>query len=81
MTETRKYWLDTMLNIVTPLLKALSEDRLKEEMPVESVSPIDERKNYTYLEGFGRVLVGIAPWLATKKLDEEEEILRQEYAA
>jgi hypothetical protein len=81
MTETRKYWLDTMLNIVTPLLKALSEDRLKAEMPVESVSPVDERKNYTYLEGFGRVVVGIAPWLATKKLDEEEETLRQEYAA
>ncbi len=40
MTETRKYWLDSMLKIVTPLLKALSEDCLKEEMPVESVSPV-----------------------------------------
>ena len=29
MTETRKYWLDSMLKIVTPLLKALFRRLLK----------------------------------------------------
>ena len=81
MNETRKYWLDTMLGIVTPLLEALSEDRLRRDMPVESKSPREERENYTYLEGFGRVLVGMAPWLGAKGLCGEEEEQRQKYAA
>ena len=81
MNETRKYWLDTMLKIVTPLLEALSQDRLRKEMPVESKSPREDRENYTYLEGFGRVLVGMAPWLGAKGLEGEEEELRQKYVA
>ncbi len=79
MNTTRKYWLDTMLKIVTPLLEALSQDRLRKEMPIESKAPM--RENYTYLEGFGRVLVGMAPWLGAKGLCGEEEALRQKYAA
>ncbi len=80
MNTTRKYWLDTMLKIVTPLLDSLSRDCLRKEMPIESKSPREDRENYTYLEGFGRVLVGMAPWLGAKGLSGEEEELRQKYA-
>ena len=81
MNTTRKYWLDTMLKIVTPVLDALSRDCLRKEMPIESKSPRDDRENYTYLEAFGRVVVGMAPWLGCKSLTGEEEELRQKYAA
>jgi hypothetical protein len=39
MDQTRKYWLDTMLKISTPVLVALSEDRLKSDMPIEMNKP------------------------------------------
>lgn len=81
MNETRKFWVDTMLKIATPLLDSLSRDCLRKEMPIESKSPREDRENYTYLEGFGRVVVGIAPWLGCKELTGEEEELRKKYAA
>lgn len=64
MNTTRKYWLDTMLKIASPVIIALSEDKLKETMIIESVYSKEEYSQYAYLECFGRVAVGIAPWLA-----------------
>ena len=32
MNPVRKYWLDNMLRIVTPVLDALSQDNLRREM-------------------------------------------------
>lgn len=80
MNATREYWLNTMLKIVTPLLEALSQDQLRVKMPIESKSTREDRENYTYLEGFGRVLVGMAPWLGAKGLTGKEEELREKYA-
>ena len=81
MNPVRKYWLDNMLKIVTPVLDALSQDNLRREMPVECQKEVTDRENYTYLEAFGRVVTGIAPWLAGKPVSDEEETLRQKYAA
>ncbi|MBQ7337359.1 MAG: DUF2264 domain-containing protein [Clostridia bacterium] len=81
MTETRKYWLDTMLRIATPVLGALSEDRLKETMPIEGAQPADAYRHCTYLEAFGRTLCGIAPWLGCRELQGREETLRLECVA
>lgn len=80
MTETRKFWLDTMLKIANPVLDALSRDCLKKYMPIEAKREKSVYDNYIYLEIFGRVLSGIAPWLACKGLSAEEEKLRKEYA-
>ena len=77
MNPVRKYWLDNMLKIVTPVLDALSQDNLRREMPVECQKEVTDRENYTYLEAFGRVVTGIAPWLAGKPVSDEEETLRQ----
>ena len=79
MNNTRKYWLDTMLKIADPVIVALSEDRLKKSMIIESVYSKDEYSQYAYLECFGRVVVGIAPWLSCKNLKGEEEKLRQHF--
>lgn len=80
MNTVRKYWLDNMLKIVTPVLDALSRDCLKKEMPVECYPGVTDRENYTYLEAFGRVVTGIAPWLAGKPVSDVEEQLRRKYA-
>ena len=79
MNNTRKYWIDTMLKIVHPVLDALSRDNLKVEMPVECKAE-RPRNDCTYLEALGRTLVGIAPWLEAKELSDEEESLRGKYA-
>ncbi len=80
MNETRKYWLDTMLKITTPVLNALSKDSLRDEMPVEGKLPKDDRAQFTYLEALGRSLLGMAPWLSCTGLEGEEENLRIKYA-
>ena len=80
MNTTRKYWLDTMLKIVTPAIEALANDRLKQDMPVDSVYAPEEYEYWEYLEILGRITTSIAPWLACKGLEEEEEKLRVRYA-
>lgn len=58
MTETRRYWVDTLLRIATPVLSALADGKLKETMPVEEKIP---REEVTHLEALGRTLTGLAP--------------------
>ena len=79
--NTRRYWLQTMLRIAGPVLHALAEDHLTETLPIESKSPREDRAQYTYLEAFGRTLVGMAPWLELEGLTGEEAALQQEYRA
>lgn len=79
MRNTRRYWLDTMLKIASPVLHALAEDRLREVLPIQSKAPREDRENYTYLEAFARTLVGMAPWLELEGLTGEEAALQAEY--
>lgn len=81
MNTTRQLWLDAMLKIAHPVLDALSRDRLKAEMPVRGKQAPEVYAHCTYLEAFGRTLMGIAPWLGCRELTGEEEALRQKYAA
>jgi hypothetical protein len=66
----REYWLNTMLRIAEPVLKALAARELKRTMPVEART--GDRSRFTYLEALGRTLAGIAPWLETGPADGEE---------
>lgn len=59
----RAYLVKTLLRIADPVLEALSQGQLKQRMPVEARSGQTDRANYTYLEAFGRLLAGMAPWL------------------
>ena len=74
MTETRKYWIDTLTKIVTPVLSAMADGKLKATMPVEAKLP--DRRSVTHLEALGRTLTGLAPWLETPSDDAEEEAAR-----
>lgn len=80
MTETRRYWLTSLLKIADPVLDALEAGKLRERMPVESKSPKEDRMQYTYLEAFGRTLVGLGAWIGCRECDLDEETLRRKYA-
>ena len=70
MTE-RQEWVNALLKIVSPVLSALSEGRLKETLPLD-FHP--DRARFAPLEAFGRAMTGLAPWLEAdeKALSPEE---------
>ncbi|WP_054023559.1 DUF2264 domain-containing protein [Bacillus sp. FJAT-28004] len=75
-TKQRKYWLDTMIKIAEPVLSSLAQRKLKEKLPTEFNS---HRSQFAYLEAFGRLACGIAPWIELNDLKGEEEQLRSKY--
>ena len=75
----RKYLVDALVKIADPVLVALSQNQLVAKMPVEAVAK--GREKYTYLEAFGRLLAGMAPWLELGPDDDKEGRLRQKYIA
>lgn len=71
----RAYWLHSLERLAKPVLKALAERRLQRDMPLESRG--DGREQFAGLEAFGRLMAGIAPWLALKDGNPEEAALRE----
>jgi hypothetical protein len=66
--------------LASPVLHALSERKLKLNMPVEAPhNNAADRNQYTHLEAFGRLLAGMAPWLESADVNEPEAGLRQQY--
>jgi hypothetical protein len=74
----RQYWVSVMDRIARPVLTHLSRRELKKNMPVEQ-KPGAHRESVTHLEAFGRLLYGLAPWLAVKNLNGEELSLQHEF--
>lgn len=78
--EDRQFYIDVMLKIADPVLVALSKNELKKTMPVEmAATAVNDRARFTYLEAFGRTLVGIAPWLELGSDSSSEGKLREKY--
>jgi hypothetical protein len=61
--EDRAYWCGMAARLADPLLGALAAGQLKARMPVESQPTAKDRPQFTHLEGLGRLLAGLAPWL------------------
>lgn len=80
-TDTdRTFYIKTLTQIADPVLTNLSEDKLKQNMPIETPpNAYGDRDKVTYLEAFGRLVAGIAPWLALGPDDSEEGQLREKY--
>lgn len=78
--ESRKYWIAVLTKIADPVLESLSRGRLKLDMPVE-VNPSSkfDRTKVTYLEAFGRLMAGMAPWLELGPDATAEGKLREKY--
>lgn len=77
--KERKFMVSSLVKIADPVLSALSQNQLKTKMPVEEVAK--GRDQYTYLEAFGRLLGGMAPWLALGPDNTPEGKLRAKYIA
>lgn len=79
----REQWIAMLTKVADPLLHALSEDKLKEKMPVEARTGTltASRAKFTHLEGFGRLLCGIAPWVTLGAEESQEGRLRGRYFA
>jgi len=75
--KERAYLVKSLVRIADPVLTALSKNELKQQMPVEAKT--GDRKNYTYLEAFGRLLAGMAPWLELGPDQTPEGVLRKKY--
>lgn len=60
----RAYWTSLAYRMAEPVLSRMAEGRLQKEMQVEVSPNWDGRdKRVTYMETFGRLMAGIAPWL------------------
>lgn len=80
-SDDRAYWVNMLVKIADPVLSNLAAGTLKKNMPVECKEGQEEsRRQVTYLEAFGRLMCGMAPWLEATGLDETEEKLRSKYA-
>lgn len=74
----RQYWIELIDHIASPLLKAGANQQLKEQMPVETTNG-KSTKPSTYLEGVGRLLAGMAPWLELENIKGKEGTLQRQY--
>lgn len=64
--DDRAYWVSQLVRIVNPVFENLSQNTLRQNMPVETPDGLNtgnSRKNVTHLEALGRAFCGIAPWL------------------
>lgn len=69
-TSAREFWCHTLYRIAAPVLSNMGKGMLKKRMPVEYSHTWDGRnKPVAYMECFGRLMAGLAPWLS---LPEDE---------
>lgn len=75
----RQYWADLAYRMAEPILKNMAEGNLQKNMMVE-VSPNWDGRNIkvTYMEAFGRLMAGIAPWLSLPDDDTKEGQMRKQ---
>jgi hypothetical protein len=75
----RQYLVKTLTHIADPVLLSLSKNELRKYMPVEAKAGVTDRPQFTYLEAFGRLVSGMAPWLELGPDDSPEGIVRKKY--
>ncbi|MDR0961612.1 MAG: DUF2264 domain-containing protein [Mediterranea sp.] len=75
----REMWVDVLYRMAAPVLKNMSEGKLQENMLVEVSPTWDGRdKRVTYMECFGRLMMGLAPWLSLPDDNTPEGLQRKQ---
>ncbi len=73
----RRYWCDVLYDLAEPVLRNMARGTLKKNMRVELSPTWDGRnRDVVYMEAFGRLMAGLAPWLSLPD-DESPEGLRR----
>lgn len=63
--DDRSYWIGLLYKISEPVLSNMSKGELKKNMGMEYSPVWDGRnKDIAYMEAFGRLMAGVAPWLS-----------------
>ena len=73
----RVYSVEVLTRIARPVLTALAQGRLKQDLPAHVWER--DRTDYAGLEALGRTLAGIAPWLELGPDETSEGKLRGEF--
>ena len=72
-SSDREYWADLAYRIAAPVLSNMSRGELSKNMQLELSPTWDGRdKRVSYMEAFGRLMDGVAPWLALPDDDSAE---------
>lgn len=75
----RELWCGVMYQMAAPVLSNMSEGKLQQNMQVELSPTWDGRdKGVTYMECFGRLMSGLAPWLSLPDDDSTEGTQRKQ---
>lgn len=75
----RAYWCELAYKMAAPILSNMAKGELQKNMIVEISPTWDGRdKGVTYMEAFGRLMAGIAPWLALPDDESEEGRMRKQ---
>lgn len=75
----RAYWVDLAYKMAAPVLSNMAEGKLQANMQVEVSPSFDSRdKRVTYMEAFGRLMAGVAPWLSLPDDNTEEGKMRKQ---
>ncbi|OAM90289.1 DUF2264 domain-containing protein [Termitidicoccus mucosus] len=78
-TNDRQAWADLAYKIAEPVLRNMAEGKLVQNMPLELSPTWDGRdRRVAYMETFGRLMMGIAPWLALPDDDTPEGVRRKQ---
>lgn len=77
----RDYWVSLMIKIADPVIRNLSEDNLKNSIPIgrSASAQASSREFITHMESVGRTFAGIAPWLELGIDGTPEGKLREKY--
>lgn len=76
----RAYWVAILSKMASPILTNISKEQWRRNMPME-VSPTFDKRDpgVGYLEAFGRLLAGMAPWLALPDDGTDEGRVRKKF--
>ena len=82
MADTRKRWLGLLERLASPVLEAAEKGQLRRVLRPDHHRDADpNRLASSHLEAVGRLLLGIAPWLAGSDGDADENALRERLSA
>lgn len=71
--DDRKYWSELLYKIAEPVLSNMAKGELSRNMEVEVSPTWDGRdQKVTYMECFGRLMSGLAPWLSLSDDNSDE---------
>ena len=75
----RAYWCSQAYKMAQPVLEKISKGELQKDMLVEVSPTWDGRdKRVTYMECFGRLMAGLAPWLSLPDDNTSESTQRKQ---